>query len=237
VHGLTGPKREVALIRPVGRALAYWSLSRSSHVLLLVAVVLGLGAGRSVAAQEVSGSGEATVAGAALGLYTGAALGGLASLVPCNQTMAGISCVRTVAVLGAGIGLASGLTLGREDSDAVWNAYRRAGVGFVAGSAVVLALKPFMDRWSWADVAAGGVIGSSIGAGGSGAWIGLVVGMGVGVGLWQLVPSLELPDAIGVGLIGMAVGGFTSWILRAVDSGDSPPSDLPVLQFDVAVPW
>jgi len=195
------------------------------------------GSGGEVLAQEASGSTEATVAGAAMGLYAGAALGGLASLVPCNQTLAGISCVRTVAVLGAGIGLASGLTLGREDSDAIWTAYRRAGVGFLAGSVVVLALKPFVDRWSWADVAAGGVIGSSIGAGGSGAWIGLVVGMGVGVGLWQLVPSMELPDAIGVGLIGMAVGGFTSWIIRAVDAGDSPASDLPVLQFDVAVPW
>lgn len=145
--------------------------------------------------------------------------------------------MRTVAVLGAGIGLASGVTLGREDSDAIWDAYRRAGVGFLAGSAVVLALKPFVDRWSWADVAAGKVIGSSIGAGGSGAWIGLVLGMGVGAGLWQLVPSVEMPDAIGFGLIGMAVGGFTSWIIRAVDAGDSPASDLPVLQFDVAVPW
>jgi len=188
-------------------------------------------------AQGTSGSTEAAVGGAAMGLYAGAALGGLASLVPCNQTMAGISCVRTVTVLGAGIGLASGVTLGREDSDAIWTAYRRAGVGFLAGSAVVLALKPFVDRWSWADVAAGGVIGSSIGAGGSGAWIGLVAGMGVGFGLWQLVPSMELPDAIGVGLIGMAVGGFTAWIIRAVDAGDSPPSDVPVLQFDVAVPW
>ncbi|MBT8479829.1 MAG: hypothetical protein KJO06_12985 [Gemmatimonadetes bacterium] len=145
--------------------------------------------------------------------------------------------MRTVAVLGAGVGLVSGLTLGREDSDAVWNAYRRAGVGFVAGSAVVLALKPFVDRWSWADVAAGGVIGSSIGAGGSGAWIGLVLGMGVGVGLWQALPTVEMPDAIGVGLIGMAVGGITSWIIRALDGSDSPPADLPVLQFDVAVPW
>ena len=173
-----------------------------------------------------------------MGLYAGGALGGLASLVPCNQTMAGISCVRTVAVLGAGIGLASGVTLGRADSDAIWTAYRRAGFGFLAGSAVVLALKPFVDRWSWADVAAGGVIGSSIGAGGSGAWIGLGLGMVVGAGLWQwVVPSMEMPDAIGVGLIGMAVGGFTSWIIRAVDAGDSPPSDLPVLQFDVAVPW
>ena len=212
---------------------------RSVAVILFLMPGLGPhpGSDGRVQAQEASGSTEATVAGAAMGLYAGAALGGLASLVPCNQTLAGISCVRTVAVLGAGIGLASGITLGREDSDAIWTAYRRAGVGFLAGSAVVLALRPFVDRWSWADVAAGGVIGSSIGAGGSGAWIGLVVGMGVGVGLWRLVPSMELPDAIGVGLIGMAVGGFTSWIIRAVDAGDSPTSDLPVLQFDVAVPW
>ena len=212
---------------------------RSVAVILFLMPGLGPhpGSDGRVQAQEASGSTEATVAGAAMGLYAGAALGGLSSLVPCNQTLAGISCVRTVAVLGAGIGLASGITLGREDSDAIWTAYRRAGVGFLAGSAVVLALRPFVDRWSWADVAAGGVIGSSIGAGGSGAWIGLVVGMGVGVGLWRLVPSMELPDAIGVGLIGMAVGGFTSWIIRAVDAGDSPASDIPVLQFDVAVPW
>ena len=229
--------REVALSQRVGPTLALRNLCRSLPLVLAVSVGLGPGASRSATAQEISGSEGATVAGAALGLYAGGALGGLASLIPCNQTRAGISCVRTVAVLGAGIGLASGVTLGREDSDAVWNAYRRAGVGFVAGSAVVLALKPFVDRWSWADVAAGGVIGSSIGAGGSGAWIGLVLGMGVGVGLWQLLPSMEMPDAIGVGLIGMALGGFTSWVIRAVDGGDSPPSDLPVLQFDVAVPW
>jgi len=212
---------------------------RSLTALLAVSLSWGVGpgSGRLVLAQEISGSSEAAVAGAAVGLYAGAALGGLAALVPCNQTMAGISCVRTVAVLGAGIGLTSGLTLGREDSDAVWEAYRRAGFGFLAGSVVVLALKPFVDKWSWADVAAGGVIGSSIAAGGSGTWIGLVVGTGVGVGLWQLVPSMEMPDAIGVGLIGMAVGSFTSWIIRAINAGDSPASDLPVLQFDVAVPW
>ncbi|MCK5489780.1 MAG: hypothetical protein KAI98_07315 [Gemmatimonadetes bacterium] len=211
--------------------------SLTAILALSLSSVVGPGSGRVVRAQEISGSSEAAVAGAALGIYTGATLGGLAALVPCNQTMAGISCVRTVAILGAGIGLVSGLTLGREDSDAVWEAYRRAGFGFVAGSVVVLALKPFVDKWSWADVAAGGVIGSSIGAGGSGTWIGLVVGTGVGVGLWQLVPSMEMPDAIGVGLIGMAVGSFTSWIIRAINAGDSPASDLPVLQFDVAVPW
>jgi len=191
-----------------------------------------------VRAQEVSGSDGATVAGAALGLYAGAALGGLSSIIPCNQTMAGISCVRAVATIGAGIGLAAGLTLGGQDADGVWDAYERAGFGLVAGSVAVLALKPFVDRWSWGDVGAGAVIGSSIGAGGSGAWIGLAIGAGVGVGLWRLIPSVELPDAIGLGLIGMAAGGFTSWIIRAVNAeDDSATTDFPLLRFDVGVPW
>jgi hypothetical protein len=237
--GVPLTEQEAVLVRLVGRIRTTRVAIQSPAAILsfLLFLAAGPGSDGTVQAQETTGSTEATVAGAAMGLYAGAALGGLASLVPCNQTLAGISCVRTVAVLGAGIGLASGVTLGREDSDAIWDAYRRAGVGFLAGSAVVLALEPFVDRWSWADVAAGGVIGSSIGAGGSGAWIGLVLGMGVGAGLWQVIPSMEMPDAIGVGLIGMAVGGFTSWIIRAVDAGDSPASDLPVLQFDVAVPW
>jgi hypothetical protein len=55
--------------------------------------------------------------------------------------------------------------------------------------------------------------------------------------LWQAVPSFDLPNAVGLGLIGMAVGGFTSWVVRAVESGGEPASDLPVLQFDLGVPW
>jgi hypothetical protein len=203
-----------------------------------LAVALAIVAPDFAIAQETQGSDGATVAGAALGIYAGAALGGLSSIIPCNQTMAGISCVRAVTALGGGIGLAVGTTLGREDADGVWDAYRRSGIGFAAGAVAVLALEPFVDKWSWADVAAGGVIGSAIAAGGSGAWIGLAVGTGVGVSLWQLVPSFEMPNAIALGLAGMAIGGFTSWIVRAVNAGDdSATSDLPVLQFDVAVPW
>jgi hypothetical protein len=208
--------------------------------LILAALTLTIWPGSAplAPAQEVSGSNGAAVAGAALGLYAGAALGGLSAIIPCNQTMAGISCVRAVATIGAGIGLASGLTLGGQDTEAVWNAYERAGVGLVAGSVAVLALKPFVDRWSWGDVGAGAVIGSSIGAGGSGAWIGLVIGTGVGVGLWKLIPGVELPDAIGLGLIGMAAGSFGSWIIHAVNAGDdTAPSDLPLVRFDVGVPW
>ncbi len=230
----------MTLVRLVGPTRATGSIGRPLITLATVSLTLALwpGTARRAPAQEVSGSDGATVAGAALGLYAGAALGGLSSIIPCNQTMAGISCVRAVATIGAGIGLASGLTLGGQDADAVWDAYRRAGFGLVAGSVAVLALKPFVDRWSWADVGAGAVIGSSIGAGGSGAWIGLVVGTGVGVGLWQLIPTVELPDAISLGLIGMAAGGFTSWIIRAVNADDDTAAgDFPVFRLDVGVPW
>lgn len=188
-------------------------------------------------AQSTEGSGEATAAGAALGLYSGAALGTLSSIIPCNQTLAGIACVRTVATLGAGIGAMSGLSLGLQDSEAVWDAYGRAGIGLAAGSVAVLALKPFVDKWSWGDVAAGAVIGSSVAAGGRGAVIGLLAGGALGAALWQLSPGYDLPDAIGLGLIGMALGGFSAWVVNAIEAGDRPPSDLPVLQFDVGVPW
>ncbi len=213
--------------------------ARRGVALLLVSGALGLSSGAvpSAVAQSTEGSGEATAAGLALGLYSGAALGTLSAIIPCNQTLAGIECVRTVATLGAGIGAMSGLSLGLQDSEAVWKAYERAGIGFAAGSIVVLALKPFVDKWSWGDVAAGGVIGSSVAAGGRGAGIGLLAGGAVGVALWQLSPDYDLPNAIGLGLIGMALGGFTAWVVNAVEAGDQPPSDLAVLQFDVGVPW
>lgn len=177
------------------------------------------------------------VAGAAIGLYSGAALGGMAALIPCNQTISGIRCVRLGTAFGGGVGLASGLTLGLNDSDGVWDAYRRAGIGLAAGSVFVLALKPFVDKWSWGDVGAGAVIGSSIAAGGSGAWIGLALGLGTGALLWQIAPSVDLPDAVGVGLLGMAAGGFVSWIARAIEAGEEgAQADLPLLAFRVGAP-
>jgi hypothetical protein len=190
-----------------------------------------------LAAQEPTGSGGSAAAGAALGAYSGFVLGGAAAWIPCNQTISGIGCLRTGAGIGAGLGLASGIALGLADSDAIGEAYGRAGIGLVGGSLVVAALGPFLDRWSWKDVVAGGVIGSSIAAGSPGAWIGLVLGTGVGVGLWQLIPGVELPDAVSAGLLGMAFGGITSWIVSAVEAdADGSPASPAVLSIHLAVP-
>jgi len=206
--------------------------SRQTAILaLLLAIAVPLGA------QEPTGSGGSAAAGAALGAYSGFVLGGAAAWIPCNQTLSGIRCVRTGAGIGAGLGLASGLALGLADSGAVGDAYVRAGIGFAGGSLVFAALGPFLDRWSWKDVVAGGVLGSSIAAGGPGTWIGLALGSGVGVGLWQLVPGVELPDAVGVGLLGMAFGGITSWIVQAVQAGeDGSPAGPAVLSIHLAAP-
>jgi hypothetical protein len=175
---------------------------------------------RPAGGQEVSGSAWAAVAGGALGLYSGAVLGTVGALVPCSQTYAGVRCVRTGLGAGGAVGLLSGIAIGDADADEVWRDYEGAGIGLLVGSAVTLGLKPFVERWSWGDVAAGALVGSAVGAAGKGAGIGLVAGSALGVALWQLVPSIDLPDAISVGLFGMAAGGLATWVIRAVDARD-----------------
>ncbi len=229
---------EVCLIRFPGRnaIIERGVCVRSTTSLLLVAMLMAARVG-SLPAQATEGSDGAAVAGAALGLYSGAALGGMAAMIPCNQTISGIRCVRFGAGFGGGVGLAAGLTLGLRDADGVWDAYRRAGIGLAAGSLAVIGLKPFVDKWSWGDVAAGGVIGSSIAAGGSGAWIGLAAGAGAGALLWWLAPPVDLPDAVAVGLLGMAAGAYVSWIARAIEADDEgAPADLLGLSFRVGAP-
>ena len=200
----------------------------------LLAALLAITA--PLTAQEPAGSGGSAVAGAALGAYSGFVLGGAAVLIPCNQMIAGVRCVRTGATIGAGVGLAAGIALGSSDTGGIEDAYRRAGIGLAAGSLVVAALGPFVDRWSWKDVIAGGVVGSSIAAGSPGTWLGLVIGAGAGVGLWQLVPGVDLPDAVSVGLLGMAFGGITSWVVRAVEADSRSSGSPAVLSIRLTVP-
>lgn len=160
------------------------------------------------------------VAGAALGLYSGAVLGTAGALIPCGQTYAGIRCVRTGAGAAAALGLVSGIALGEADADAVWSAAEGAGIGALIGSAAMLGLKPFVHRWTWGDVAAGGVVGAAVGASGAGAGIGFAAGSVLGLALWKLSPAVDLPDAVSIALFGLAAGGMTHWLVRAVDAGE-----------------
>ena len=65
----------------------------------------------------------------------------------------------------------------------------------------------------------GGGIGAAVRASAEGAVIGLAVGTVVGTVLWRSVPSFELSDAVGVGVMGLAVGGLATWVIRAVEAG------------------
>ena len=171
------------------------------------------------ASAQDSGSDWAIVAGGALGLYSGAVLGMAGGMIPCSQTYAGASCVRLVGISGGAIGLASGLYLGAEDEDRVVDALRGAGYGLLIGSAAGFTLSRIVPYYGWLDVVAGGGIGAAVGASAEGAVIGLAVGTVVGTVLWRSVPSFELPDAVGVAVMGLAVGGLATWVIRAVEAG------------------
>ena len=94
----------------------------------------------------------------------------------------------------------------------------------VVGGAALLAVQPFLERWSWGDVGAGAVIGGAVAASGPGAAIGFGAGAIVGVATWQLIPSVKLPDAVAVTLFGLAAGGIGGWVWRAIDAKENQNS-------------
>lgn len=179
-------------------------------------------------AQEAGGSTWAAAGGGALGLYSSAVLGVAGSLIPCNQTAAGVKCVRAAAAAGGVIGLVSGIYLGDADEDAVANAYRGAGYGALAGAGVGFALKEIVPHYGWLDVAAGAGIGAAVGSSFKGAVIGLAAGGALGLVLWQTIPSVELTDAVDIGLVGLAAGGLAGWVARAVDAQNDAGSVEPL---------
>jgi hypothetical protein len=67
------------------------------------------------------------------------------------------------------------------------------------------------------------MLGAAIGAAPVGAGIGFASGAVVGVVLWRIVPSVEVADAVGLGLGGLALGGLGSWVVSAVRSTEESP--------------
>jgi len=180
-------------------------------------------------AQAQEGSDWARVGGGALGLYSGAVLGTVGSLIPCSQTYAGARCVRGVGILGGLTGLTAGFYLGDLDEDAVVDAYRGAGYGLLIGSAAGLVLTQVVERYNWADVAATGLVGAAVGSSAKGAAIGLAAGSIVGLGLYWAIPSFDMPNAVGVAVMGMALGGISSWVVRSVEADQADSSAQPVV--------
>ena len=190
--------------------------------ILLIALLCG---STDLGAQETNDSSDgstwAAVGGAALGAYSGTVLGTVGSLMPCTRTYEGPACVRPAAIGGGLIGGLSGAALGAVDASRVGDAFVAGVIGATVGGAALLAVQPFLERWSWGDVGAGAVIGSAVAASGPGAAIGFGAGAIIGVATWQLVPSVKLPDAVSVTLFGLAAGGIGGWIWRAIDAKEN----------------
>ena len=201
---------------------------------LTLVVFLVLGTVSAAAAQEDAGSSWAAAAGGALGLYSGALLGAAGSMIPCTQTAFGVKCVRVAAAAGGVIGLIGGLYLGDGDEDGVVSSYKGAAYGALAGGVVGFTLKEIVPHYGWPDVATGAAIGAGIGASAKGSAIGLAAGAAIGVVLWRAVPAIEFSDAVGIGLLGVAVGGLSSWIVRAVNAQDGAnPAEGLELSFNI----
>lgn len=174
-------------------------------------------------AQQTSGSAWAAVGGGALGLYSGAVLGSVGSWLPCNRTYQSMTCVRVSTVAAGVVGAASGVAIGAIDSETLGDAALGAGIGFAAGAAAGIVMKPFLERFGWDDVAAVGLMGGAIGASPVGAAVGFGAGTLIGLALWQLVPSIELSDALAFSVGGMVLGGLTGWVYRALDAESGQP--------------
>jgi hypothetical protein len=171
--------------------------------------------------DSTDGSTWAAVGGAALGAYSGTVLGALGSLIPCTRTYEGPACVRPAAIGGGIIGGLGGATIGAVDASLIENSVVAGVIGASVGGAALLAVQPFLERWSWGDVGAGAVIGGAVAASGPGAAIGFGAGAIVGVATWQLIPSVKLPDAVAVTLFGLAAGGIGGWVWRAIDAKEN----------------
>ena len=176
------------------------------------------------ARAQTSGSTWAAIGGGALGLYSGAVLGSMGSWLPCNRTYQSMTCVRASTVTAGVLGAASGVVIGAVDSETLGDAAVGAGIGFAAGAAAGMVMKPFLQRFGWDDVAAVGLMGGAIGASPVGAAIGFGAGTLIGVVLWQVVPSIELSDALAFSVGGMALGGITGWVYRAFDVESAVPA-------------
>jgi hypothetical protein len=137
-----------------------------------------------------------------------------------------MTCVRVSTVAAGVVGAASGIVIGAVDSETLGDAAVGSGVGFAIGAVAGLAMKPFAEGFTWLDVAAVAGMGGAIGASPVGAAVGFGAGTLVGVVLWQVIPSIELSDALAFSVGGMALGGLTGWVYRALDVESNQPSGM-----------
>jgi hypothetical protein len=183
---------------------------------LAVAWMVGLGSG-GAAAQTESGNGNAatTLAGGALGAASLGILSSVGSLVPCRRTSSGRDCVRIFSASGAALGLAAGTLVGQSGTGELDAIARGAAYGSLGGMVAGLGYHLLATHSRWLDVVALTAVGGAIGTAPAGSAIGLAVGGAAGLILWLAQDGFSIPDAVGAGLAGMAVGALYEWFDRA----------------------
>lgn len=198
-------------------------------------VALGLALLTTGVSAQDDGDWGTTVAGGVLGVYAGATVGSLGTILPCTQTSLGARCVRAATALSATIGATSGLLLGTAGSGGVADRAVSGAVGLGAGVVLGLVARPFFQRFGWHDVLAVGLVGGAIGTQPKGALVGAAVGTALGVVLWKALPELEMPDAVAAMLAGVMVGVLAGWMQDASASRSLPNGASPVLLFRLSI--
>lgn len=213
---------------------------RGRSAALTVAVVLALvhggPASSSLAAQLAvtpEGSAGSTWGGIALGGFSGTVFGLVASMTPCNRTLAGARCAASGASAGAALGLAMGGIIGGQNQQAIIDRAESAGWGALAGTVVGTVLWKTVRQYSYADAAMLTAVGGAIGAAPKGAGLGAATGAAVGGLAWWLLPDSGLPDFVMLTLVGVGVGGIVDWGLGASRANQPAPLFSP--SFSVAV--
>ncbi len=165
--------------------------------------------------QSIDGSTLDTALGGALGAYSGATLGLIGGLFPCNRTADGRRCVVSSASVGAALGIAMGGITGSQNRSLMIERAEYAAYGAGAGVLVGLVLRKAVHQYGWLDVLTASVVGGAVGAASEGVLMGTGAGAVVGGLAWGIVPGGGVQDFVLFTLAGAAVGGMLDWAYAA----------------------
>jgi len=189
-----------------------------------VIVLVAMPSWAPAASAQSEGGDASTVAGAALGLYSGAALGLVGSLEACNRTLVGPRCALVSAAFGGAVGVASGAIIGSKSSDEVLTRARGAVYGSLIGAFTGAVLEGAVRQYAWQDALLVAGLGAAVGAAPVGAVLGLGAGTVLGGLAWAVLPSGGPADVVLLALVGSATGALYDWVAHAAepDKGGAP---------------
>lgn len=212
------------------------TISRRCSAALLALALMGVTVPTSSAAQSFQGSTLSTFGGLALGAYSGAGLGLLGTMMPCNRTLVGGRCSASGASAGAALALAMGGLIGAQNQNDLEDRFKDAGIGTLIGGVVGIGLRRGVRQYGWNDVIVSAAIGGAIGAAPTGAMYGAGAGLVAGGIVWLVVPDGGLPEFVMLTLAGVAVGGLVDWAQGASDANrPTEPTFGP--SFSIPVGW